>query len=341
MIQNLHICTLGPFIPPFFSFIRKEFSHTSNTFYMFGDLIKYSIKLDKNVILHKNGKLGYLKLLPKLYSADKIIIHGLFDVYLIILLVLNPWLLKKCYWVMWGADLYSFMYPQNNFKYKISEFLKSIVIRKMGYLLTYIKGDVEVARKQYCAQGKYLENIAYLSNIFNYRMGNKKNNDTTNILIGNSADPTNEHLEVFKKIEFVKDCDIKIFTPLSYGNQEYAMQVVKKGDDVFGDKFKGLLDFILYEEYLDLLDSIDIAIFNHKRQQAMGNTINLIGMGKIVYLRKDTTQWNFFNELSIDVLDINDFELKKTVNSKENSQKIVQYFSYENLLKQWTGVLEG
>lgn len=35
-----------------------------------------------------------------------------------------------------------------------------------------------------------------------------------------------------------------------------------------------------FEEYLGLLAKIDIAILNHKRQQAMGNITTLLGLGK-------------------------------------------------------------
>ncbi|MFW1968565.1 TDP-N-acetylfucosamine:lipid II N-acetylfucosaminyltransferase [Acinetobacter guillouiae] len=340
MSKNLHICTLGPFIPPFFNFVRGEFSQTSNSFYIFGDLKKYPIEVDRNVFVHKNGKLGYLKLLLKLYSADKIIIHGLFDVYLLLILIANPWLLKKCYWVIWGADLYSFMYPKDNIKYKITEKLKQIAIRKIGYLLTYIQGDVSIAREQYGAKGEYLETIGYLSNVVTLRDIENKNKNVVNILIGNSADPTNEHLEVLDKLSFLKYHNIKIIVPLSYGNKEYAQKVINYGSLIYGDKFWGVTDFMPYIEYLSLLENVDIAIFNHKRQQAMGNTINLIGLGKTVYLRKSTTQWDFFKKLSIDVLDIDTFDLNNKVNSKANRANVSDYFSKQNLIKQWSNILK-
>jgi len=340
MSKNLHICTLGPFIPPFFNFIKSEFPKYSNSFYLFGDIKKYPIQVDESVFTHQNGRLGYLNLLVKLYFAEKIIIHGLFDVYLLLMLMINPWLLKKCYWVIWGADLYSFMYPKDNIKYKIIEKIKRVVIRKIGYLLTYIQGDVNIARKQYGAKGQYLETIVYLSNVVKLQDIKLKNEDVVKILIGNSADPTNEHLEILEKLRFLKDQNIQIIAPLSYGNEDYAQKVAKFGTEIYGNKFKGIRNFIPYTEYLSLLETVDIAIFNHKRQQAMGNTINLVGLGKTVYLRNSTTQWDFFKNLSIDVLDINNFDLKNTVDSQKNRKIVSDYFSKENLIKQWSNILK-
>ena len=38
-------------------------------------------------------------------------------------------------------------------------------------------------------------------------------------------------------------------------------------------------------DYLKILGKIDIAIFNHERQQAVGNITSLLGLGKKVYIK--------------------------------------------------------
>ena len=72
-------------------------------------------------------------------------------------------------------------------------------------------------------------------------------------------------------------------------------------------------------------------MFNHKRQQAMGNTITLLGLGKKVFMRNDVTQWGFFYRNDIKVFDIENFDL--TPQMKEikiyNATKVKQYFSVE------------
>lgn len=52
-------------------------------------------------------------------------------------------------------------------------------------------------------------------------------------------------------------------------------KVIIKGKELFGEKFIPLTEFMTFEKYLEFLGSIDIAIFAHKRQQAMGNTITI------------------------------------------------------------------
>ena len=121
------------------------------------------------------------------------------------------------------------------------------------------------------------------------------------ILIGNSADPSNKQLEIFEKLLKFKNENIEIITPLSYGNTEWAKYVVQKGKELYGDKFKPLLKFLPPEEYAQVLNSVDIAIFNHDRQQALGNILALLYLRKKVYIKNDIPPGIFFNEKNIKV----------------------------------------
>jgi len=217
------------------------------------------------------------------------------------------------------------------------------VIKKMGYCITYIKGDYELAQKWYGAKGEYHECFMYPSNLYKKYNIKVKEHGTINIQLGNSADPTNNHIEVLEKLTKYKDENIKIYTPLSYGDEEYAKSVIIKGKELFGEKFVPLVEFIPFEKYLEFLSEIDIAIFAHKRQQAMGNTITLLGLGKKVYMRSDTTPWQLFNDIDVKVFDVDDIRIDVIDEEikKENQKKIREYFSEENYLKQLQNLFES
>src|SRR5690606_28751614 len=85
---------------------------------------------------------AYLKLAVKLNSAEKVILHGLFDIRVVAVLALFPWVLPKCYWVIWGRDLYRHTTPKKSILDHVKELLPSFVIRYVGNLVTYIPGDV-------------------------------------------------------------------------------------------------------------------------------------------------------------------------------------------------------
>lgn len=164
------------------------------------------------------------------------------------------------------------------------------------------------------------------------------------IQIGNSADPSNNHIEIFDKLRAYKNENIEIICPLSYGNLQYRNEVIKKGNEIFGDKFNPIMDFLPLEEYLLQLSKIDIAIFNHKRQQAIGNITSLLGFGKKVYIRDDITTWNFCADHELTVFNTNNqfkdlFEMDTSAQLK-NIRNIKKYFSEEKLKEQWARIFE-
>tara|TARA_Y100000589_G_C26996551_1_gene564909 strand:+ start:50 stop:808 length:759 start_codon:yes stop_codon:yes gene_type:complete len=245
-----------------------------------------------------------------------------------------PWLLKKCAWIVWGSDLYIYQKKNKSWKEKIKEFLKHIVIPKIGYLITYIEGDYHLAKEWYGAKGQRIHCLMYPSNLFTQdRFQKASHTNTVKIMLGNSADPSNEHEEVIKSLTNYKDEDIQIYCILSYGDSNQAKKITALGQKIFGEKFIPILELMNKQSYLKFLNEIDIAIFHHKRQQAMGNIINLLGMGKKVYIRAGETHTSFFESLGIRVYDFNHFNL--TLKNESGNQKIIRdYFSKENYLIQ-------
>jgi len=75
----------------------------------------------------------------------------------------------------------------------------------------------------------------------------------------------------------------------------------------------------------------------------MGNLIQLLGLGKKVYLNPETSQWKLCQNLGIKAYDINrDIDLNINAKELENNKKIVrELFSLENLMKQWQEVFNG
>jgi hypothetical protein len=105
---------------------------------------------------------------------------------------------------------------------------------------------------------------------------------------------------------------------------------------MFGDRFCPLREFMPYDDYLEFLSTIDIAIFAHDRQQAMGNTITLLGMGKKVFIRKGISQWRLFNKLGVKVFNIENLSVEHFRKDwiESNMIKVSKYFSDKNLKEQ-------
>ena len=119
----VHFCHLDKFIPPFIDFIEQHFSMEEHEFRIFGDIKQHPIKPRKNIIITAQGKIGELKayygLVIAMHKADKIILHSLFNQRMIKVLWAMPWLLKKCYWVMWGGDLYVYSLGKRDWNWNL------------------------------------------------------------------------------------------------------------------------------------------------------------------------------------------------------------------------------
>ena len=91
---------LDKFNVPFIDFVAEHFDITHHQFvFLQAPQYKYGMTEEKDVIwIDKKYKV--VELLKYMYRADKIIIHGLWSEHLIKLLFVQPWLLKKCYWIL-------------------------------------------------------------------------------------------------------------------------------------------------------------------------------------------------------------------------------------------------
>lgn len=347
----LHVAGLDKFIPPFVKLIKEEFKEEKHQFWLTGSVQKYPVEQSESVYVCAGGiwrKLaGYANLVMQLHSARKVMLHGLFNIRVVLVLALCPWVLPKCYWNIFGGDLYQFRKAGNACGSHIKEALRRFVIRRVGHLVTYIEGDVELARQWYGAKGSYHECIMYLSNVVDPKVTEESvpasDHDGLNILLGNSADPSNNHIEALERLLPFKDQPLKIYAPLSYGDQNHAKKVISQGKAWFGDKFVPMTDFMPFEQYLEFLKSLDIAIFNHQRQQAMGNTITLLGMGKTVFMRSDVSHWRFLKGLGIKLNDVGKLELCRIARDEadENARVVHSYFTKATLIKQLADIFEG
>lgn len=345
-MRFLHLIPNEKFTEPYIEFVNNNFEVSDHLFLILGKGIGAEITLRNNVkTINKDFK-SLVLLVQNMYKSKKIYLHGLFYPSIVLMLFLQPWLLKKNYWIIWGGDLYGYNREKKKIKSKLYESVRKVVIKNLGGVITHIKGDYELAQKWYGAKGNYYYSFMYPSNLFkDYPLTKmEKEKNKYYIQIGNSADPSNNHIEIFDKLRAYKNENIEIICPLSYGNLQYRNEVIKKGNEIFGDKFNPIMDFLPLEEYLLQLSKIDIAIFNHKRQQAIGNITSLLGFGKKVYIRDDITTWNFCADHELTVFNTNNqfkdlFEMDTSAQLK-NIRNIKKYFSEEKLKEQWARIFE-
>lgn len=339
-MYNLHIISNSVFTNKFIDFINTNFNEQEHIFLVTGGLSLEANKIvnKENVFcLHQQSVVRNLFYLFKMMSNSKqIFLHGLFENRTMLLLLFFKRFANRSSWFIWGNDLYSYTTNNKTKKEKGIEFVKKIIIKRFSRLVTYVYGDYELAKKWYGAKGQYAECIMYPSNLYQNIALKDNESDIINILLGNSADPTNNHEEVINILKRYKNSNIKIFCPLSYGDEKYAAKIRNIGNSFFGDKFVPIMDFLPYKEYLNLLSKINIAIFNHNRQQGMGNIISLLGLGKKVYIKDGISSLTTFRELGVEIFTVENINMHMLSETelKSNRNIIKEYFSEENYTKQ-------
>lgn len=106
-----------------------------------------------------------------------------------------------------------------------------------------------------------------------------------NVLVGNSASPSNNHLDVFPRLAAAKEPGRKVLVPLSYGEPEaYRDAVLVAGKKHLGSDFMPILDFMPLEEYNGLVASCSFIVMGHRRQQGLGNILSALLSGCSVIL---------------------------------------------------------
>ncbi|MCH2556034.1 MAG: TDP-N-acetylfucosamine:lipid II N-acetylfucosaminyltransferase [Alcanivorax sp.] len=290
------------------------------------------IKHLKSILPIRVSKFSFLssKFIKKLQSYDVVILHGLN--------AFNLELVARCgcrvdfLWVGMGFDYYDLIYKDSedmlmprtrsivgamNPKKKscvkeLKRFLRYIVykggrnkkktIKNIKWFAPVLESEYEMVRKMYHGESfpMYLDwNYGISAKSFD---GLKKYTapNGNNILIGNSATPTNNHSDVFELMNaHLDDKNVEIIVPLSYGDERYREIIVEEGRRYFGKKFKPLIDFLEFSDYIDIISTCSVVVMNHKRQQAGANIASALYMGARVFLNEENPFFEYYKKRGV------------------------------------------
>lgn len=289
---------------------------------------------------------------------DAVFLHNLYSLPLELIPLIPQKI--KVFWSLWGFDIYG--RPKDNPLIKVDLYhektLKSIdkqksLIEKCKNLL---KKLLNKSRSDYSICRKAIERIDYISGIlpfeyslikkelpdikalpFNYsyssisalrRSINFEPNIGNAILIGNSADMANNHLDVFDYLENMNLENRSVYCPLSYsGNSLYVDDVIERGVSLFGQNFKPLRNFLESDEYRKIQKECAYCIFFHERQQAMATINGALKLGGKVFLSETNPVFKYYKELGIHI-----FSIQKDLNQEELSSHLTAQQVRDNAL---------
>lgn len=342
----LHLFPYEKFTYDYIERINKLFDSNQHLFFVYGNCPNEAIRKvkSKNVVMDcESGNMFHwiLFLIKNIAKADKVIIHSLFMniKYFAALIFMQPLMGKKYFWNIWGADLYNAYWERQNSR---REFLRVFFIKHLP-AVGYIEGDYEFLKAHYKTKAKfYLASYTY--DFFEPEKWKiSESEKTVNILLGNSATPECQYENAIDMLVPYKDKDILVSCILSYPeeNEEYRNHIIQYGKQKLGGKFIPVTGFVPFEAYTEMLEGIDIAIFNHNRQQALGNIASLLYLGKRVFISPENACKGYFENMGAEVYSTEDLSEKDIVKwddkklSAKNRKVIDLFYSDAAFQERW------
>ncbi len=304
----LHVINDSLFIERGLSHFSRAYPNKARTLLVTKSKTLRHLNFEPDLRLRRMRELFTARALKEIRSAEAIILHSSKNVGFLISLLAKK--TTKILWIGYGFDYYNLLAKQGyefygpetkalrtmqrplenrvTLKHKAyllaNSFVMRLAFKRIDFFSPVIREDYEVF-KEYFPKTK-MDYVAW-----NY---GDSFDDTLftdpfpmlgqNILIGNSASFTNNHLEIFSLLKNVDLSGRRLIVPLSYGDKEYRDHIITIGRNLFGDSFMPLVDFMPIDEYYTVIKSCSIAIMNQYRQQATGNISAMIVFGAKVYL---------------------------------------------------------
>ena len=241
------------------------------------------------------------------------VFHSLFlNLFLKIMLAFDKKVLKKMVWIGFGGDLYPSVEETaiHRIHFKLRE-------RITKYIFTYVgifPLDCEYFKEKFPESKAKVYFAPYYGTPEEYKCYNSSSRlqetlekgESIYILIGHSAVKTMGHIEVLDYLKKFSDKDIKLLIPLSYGNKEYAEEVEKYAQKILKGKVICLRTFMEREDYFNLLERVDIAIFNTNRQSALCSVLKMIFQNVKIYMPEGSVMYRYFRSKFVPISKISE-----------------------------------
>ena len=269
---------------------------------------------------------------------------------------------KPCYWIMWGADFYglpafsdqyylskskAFAWKNKGFKSTLIQFLglpsSKYVMNAFKHINYFVGYEEEFALTQMALQHnmKFLP-WEYYFNIQELNMP-EINRGKGTILLGNSDDPMNNHLDTLEKLEEILSDNQKIILPIAGAKDDYLKaiknyQSSSKADIQLVDKFMDSSAFF------ELMGEVSYVVYGHLRQQGVGTILPLLFAGKKAFLWESNPlsqtfiRWGL-KTYSLDKISSQDISLLSANEVEHNRKAIKEILSVDADKKRWEKIL--
>lgn len=210
------------------------------------------------------------------------------------------------------------------------------LLKNFTYLLHFMPEEIEWVKQEIGLDEVNFKTLFFtyvtLETYFPALSTLKTQTEQKKLLLANSATFTSNHLDFVENFrDELLEINPDIIIPLNYGNLKYAnflTQIFTRDKTL---KFFPLSQYLPFDEYQKILSGCSAMVFNHIRQQGLGNLLMGLWLGSRIYLQPVTSTFKYFSRkkfyifnLSVKPLEVNFLSHPQILHNK---QLLEQHFS--------------